>query len=133
MSKTILIDTHIFLWMRAAPDNLTKTERAIIDAAPRRCVSIVSLWELALLVMLGRIDHDPRLFSPPQGVELLALLPSHCLELIGLPQIHRDPFDRMLIAQARVEGLSLLTRDGKIASYGRAGATLATNEPPDAI
>ncbi len=128
-----MLDTHIFLWMRAAPAKLTEKERALIDTAPRRAVSIVSLWEIALLVSLGRIDTDPRLFSLPQGVELLPLIPSHCLELIGLPQIHRDPFDRMLIAQARVEGLIMITRDSKIFDYGSAGATLAFVEPPDPV
>jgi PIN domain nuclease of toxin-antitoxin system len=133
MSKALLLDTHIFLWMRAAPGKLTEPERVLIDAAPRRTISIVSLWEIALLVSLGRIDNDPRLFSLPQGVELLPLLQSHCLEIIGLPQIHRDPFDRMLIAQARAEGLLLVTRDSKIAEYGRAGAALAFIEPSVSI
>jgi PIN domain nuclease of toxin-antitoxin system len=127
MPKALLLDTHIVLWMRAEPGKLAERERAAIDRAPRRCISVVTLWEIALLVGLGRIDDDPRLFAVPQGVELLPLLPAHCQALIGLPQIHRDPFDRMLIAQARVEGLMLVTRDDKIASYGRAGAvTLRT-------
>ncbi len=124
MPKALLLDTHIFLWMRRESGKLTQQERSAIDTAPRRTVSVVSLWEIALLVSLGRIDNDPRLFSIPHGIELLPLLPGHCAELIGLPQIHRDPFDRMLIAQARVEGLTLATRDTKIASYGRAGAAV---------
>ena len=122
MSKAVLLDTHIFLWIRAEPSKLLEQERMAIDAAPRRMVSMVSLWEIALLISLGRIDSDPRLFALPQGVESLPVLPSHCQELTGLPQIHRDPFDRMLIAQARVENLVLVTRDLKIASYGQAGA-----------
>ena len=71
-----------------------------------------------MLISLGRIDNDPRLFTPPPGIETLPILPRHCQALIDLPQIHRDPFDRMLIAQARVENAVLLTRDGKIAAYG---------------
>lgn len=122
MSKALLLDTHIFLWMRADPDRLLTRERQVIDAAPRRTVSAVTFWEIALLVSLGRIEADPRLFGVPQGVELLPVLPGHCQELTGLPQLHRDPFDRMLIAQARAEGLLLVTRDSKIATYGRAGA-----------
>ena len=129
MSKALLLDTHIYVWLRATPAKLTELERIAIDAAPRRCVSIISLWEIALLVQLGRIDEDPRLFSLPQGLDLLSLLPGHCVELIGLPQIHRDPFDRMLIAQARAENLKLLTRDAKIASYGAAGAAIADLQP----
>ena len=124
MSKAVLLDTHIFLWIRAEPSKLVKQERMAIDAAPRRMVSMVSLWEIALLIGLGRIDNDPRLFTLPQGIDSLPVLPSHCQELIGLPQIHRDPCDRMLIAQARIENLVLVTRDLKIASYGQAGAAI---------
>ena len=129
MNKALLLDTHIFLWMRAEPGKLTNQERSVIDAAPRRAVSVVSFWEIALLAGLGRIDSDPRLFTLPQGIEMLPLLPGHCQELVSLPQSHRDPFDRMLIAQARVEGLALVTRDAKIASYGRSGAVIAIREP----
>jgi PIN domain nuclease of toxin-antitoxin system len=117
--------------MRAAPDRLTKRERAAIDAAPRRTVSVASLWEIALLTSLGRIDNDPRLFIMPYGVESLPLLSDHCHELINLPHIHRDPFDRMLIAQARIENLLLVTRDAKIASYGRDGAATAVLGPTE--
>lgn len=125
MPKAVLLDTHIFLWIRAEPGKLIKQERMAIDAAPRRMVSMVSLWEIALLISLGRIDSDPRLFTLPLGVESLPILPSHCQELTSLPQVHRDPFDRMLIAQARIENLVLVTRDSKIASYGQAGAAIA--------
>jgi PIN domain nuclease of toxin-antitoxin system len=133
MSKALLLDTHIFLWIRIEPGKLTERERSGLDAAPRRTVSIVSLWEIALLASLGRIENDPRLFVLPQGIELLPLLPDHCKELIGLPQIHRDPFDRMLIAQARVENLILMTRDSTIASYGPAGAAVALLDPRGSV
>lgn len=118
MSKALLLDTHIFLWMRAEPGKLTEPERSALDAAPLRLVSVVSFWEIALLISLGRIDNDPRLFTPPPGIETLPILPRHCQALIDLPQIHRDPFDRLLIAQARVENAVLLTRDATIAAYG---------------
>lgn len=122
-SHGLLLDTHILLWMRASPDKLTDGERLAIAEAPVRLVSAVTLWEIALLISLGRIDADERLFTPPTGINLLPVQPRHCRELIGLPQIHRDPFDRMLIAQARTEGLILVTRDEKIRAYGLAGAT----------
>ena len=126
MPKAVLLDTHIFLWMRVDPGKLTERERSAIDSAPRCAVSVVSFWEIALLVSLGRIGNDSQLFSVPQGIDLLPLLTDHCVELIVLPQFHRDPFDRMLIAQARVEGLTLVTRDTKIISYGRGGASVLT-------
>lgn len=74
---------------------------------------------------LGRIGKDPRLFSIPLGFDLLPVAPPHCLELVHLPSHHRDPFDRILIAQARTDDLTLLTRDEKILSYGADGARCA--------
>jgi PIN domain nuclease of toxin-antitoxin system len=88
-------------------------------------VSAVSLWEIAILAGLGRIPADDRLYTLPQGLELLPVEARHCREVFSLPQIHRDPFDRMLIAQARTDDLVLLTRDTKIIGYGAAGATCA--------
>ncbi len=111
--------------MRADPAKLLPSERLSIDQAPCRLVSIVTFWEVAILINLGRIEADQRLFTVPQGVDLLTIRPEHCQDLAGLPQLHRDPFDRMLIAQARIEGLLLLTRDTKIINYGPAGASIA--------
>lgn len=128
MSRAVLLDTHIFLWVLAEPTRLTAMERQAIDLSSRRYVSAVTYWEIAMLISLGRIDHDQRLFSPVGGIGLLPVLPDHCRILMDLPQIHRDPFDRMLIAQARAEGLSLLTRDSKIIGYGTAGAMIASAE-----
>jgi PIN domain nuclease of toxin-antitoxin system len=89
-------------------------------------VSAVSLWEIANLMALDRIAQDERLLVVPDGFELLPLLPDHCRSLVALPQRHRDPFDRMLVAQARAERLSLLTRDRAIIAYGAAGADVLT-------
>lgn len=125
MSKAILLDTHILLWLRAQPAFLTEGERRLINEAQVRYVSAASLWEIAILVSLGRIPEDERLFGLPQGLELLPIVSHHCKALTALPHIHRDPFDRMLIAQAKSDDLLLLTRDTKIVSYGRAGANIA--------
>jgi PIN domain nuclease of toxin-antitoxin system len=118
----LLLDTHILLWMRASPGKLTEAERTAIESATVRLISAVTFWEIAILIGLGRIEADDRLYTIPPGCDLLAVQPRHCRELASLPPIHRDPFDRMLIAQARVEGLHLVTRDEKIRGYGRAGA-----------
>lgn len=117
MSKSVLLDTHIYLWMRACPERLLPAERRLIDKAVIRYVSAVSIWEIALLIGFGRIDGDTRLFTPPDGLDLLPIQPAHCQALLGLPPLHRDPFDRMLIAQARADKLTLITRDAKIREY----------------
>lgn len=124
MSHSILLDTHVLLWLRGPAGVLTERERRLIDNAPVRFVSAATFWEIGILTGLGRIPHDDRLFSLLPGLELLPVEPRHCRELVSLPPIHRDPFDRMLIAQARADDLLLLTRDAKIASYGRAGPRL---------
>jgi PIN domain nuclease of toxin-antitoxin system len=125
MSRAVLLDTHIFLWLRLAPERLTAGERRAIDNAPCRYISAVSLWEIAILIGLGRVENDPRLLDPPGGIDLLAIDAAHCRELLGLPVLHKDPFDRMLIAQARADSLLLITRDAQITAYGRAGAAIA--------
>lgn len=117
MSVPILLDTHILLWIRIAPNKLSKAERAVLDEAPSRHVSTITFWELAVLMSLGRLARDEELLAVPEGFEGLDITARHARELLLLPALHRDPFDRMLIAQARVERLALLTRDKQIGSY----------------
>jgi PIN domain nuclease of toxin-antitoxin system len=124
----ILVDTHLVLWARIAPERLTTGERRALDDARACYVSAVSLWEIAILIALGRIARDHRLLAVPDGFDLLPVLPDHCRVLVTLPRRHRDPFDRMLIAQARAEHLVLLTRDKAIIAYGAAGADVVTFE-----
>jgi PIN domain nuclease of toxin-antitoxin system len=91
----------------------------VLSAASVRFVSVVTLWEIATLIRLGRIADDERLLDLPTGFDLLPVQPEHCREYAKLQQIHRDPFDRMLIAQAKTERVPLITRDRNIALYGR--------------
>ena len=126
MIAAVLVDTHLVLWARIAPELLAPGERALLDQARSRYVSAVSLWETAILMALGRIAADPRLLAVPDGFDLLPVLPDHCRALVALPRRHRDPFDRMLIAQARAERLALMTRDRAIIAYGAAGAYVVT-------
>jgi PIN domain nuclease of toxin-antitoxin system len=118
----LLVDTHLVLWARIAPERLTTGERRALDDARSCYVSAVSLWEITILMALGRIGQDERLLAVPDGFDLLPVLPDHCNVLVALPRLHRDPFDRMLIAQARAEHIALLTRDRAIIAYGTAGA-----------
>jgi PIN domain nuclease of toxin-antitoxin system len=120
----VLVDTHILLWARITPDKLSAQEREALDAARVRFVSAVTLWQIAILMNLGRVGSDVRLLDVPNSFELLPIRPEHCKTLISLPQLHRDPFDRMLIAQARAEEIGLLTRDDALAGYGPQGAVI---------
>jgi PIN domain nuclease of toxin-antitoxin system len=104
-----------------APERLAVGERRALDTARSCYLSAATIWEIAILTTLGRIGRDDRFFAIPDGFNLLPILPHHCRALVALPQRHRDPFDRMLIAQARAEGLALLTRDRQIIAYGSDG------------
>ena len=117
MTAALLIDTHVLLWTRTGPERLTPGERQVIEAAPIRYISCVSLWEFAILIGLGRIEVDERLMDVPDGYDLLPIKPDHCKAVATLPRHHRDPFDRMLVAQAQTERVSLLTRDRVIEAY----------------
>jgi PIN domain nuclease of toxin-antitoxin system len=113
----ILVDTHILLWARTRPEILQSGELRAIEAARTRYVSAVSLWEFAILISLGRIEANPHLMDAPEGFDLLPIQPAHCQSFASLPRLHGDPFDRMLIAQAQTEQLSLLTRDRVMLRY----------------
>ena len=126
MTAALLVDTHLVLWARIAPERLTTGERWTLDEARSCYVSAVSLWEIAILMVLHRVSRDERLLAVPDGFDLLPVLPDHCRALLALPQRHPDPFDRMLIAQARAEHLTLLTRDQAIIAYGTEGADVLT-------
>ena len=126
MIAALLVDTHLVLWARIAPERLTAGERRALDDARSCYMSAVSLWEIAILMALDRVAQDQRLLMVPEGFELLPVLPDHCKALVALPRRHRDPFDRMLIAQARSERLALLTRDRAIIAYGSEGADVVT-------
>jgi PIN domain nuclease of toxin-antitoxin system len=122
LTAAVLVDTHIVLWVRIAPERLTAPERRALETAHFRYVGGVTLWEIAILMTLDRVDRDQRLFDIPDGFDLLPIQPEHCTALITLPKLRRDPFDRMLIAQARAEDMPVLTRDKAIIAYRRHGA-----------
>jgi PIN domain nuclease of toxin-antitoxin system len=117
VTSPILVDTHLILWLRVAPQQLTRGERSALDNAPLRQVSIVSLWEIAIMVTVGRIPSDDHLLETPVGFDLLPVSEQHCKAYAALPMHHRDPFDRMLIAQAQSERVPLLTRDRAMTAY----------------
>jgi PIN domain nuclease of toxin-antitoxin system len=120
----ILLDTHAFLWWIGGDRRLSARARKLIaDGRNELLLSAASGWEIALKVGLGRIDLPAPLdrFLGEQlrlnGIETLPIQMSHALGAQGLPSLHRDPFDRMLVVQARMEKLGILTRDSQIAQY----------------
>jgi PIN domain nuclease of toxin-antitoxin system len=120
-----LLDTHTAIWALDTPEKLTPTARNAVLAGPN-VLSVVSYWEVLLKCMKGTLDvGDPRIWWFDALEQLAAtplpLRPQHIAGVYGLPPIHKDPFDRMLIAQATVEGLALVSNDGEIARYASKG------------
>lgn len=116
----LLLDTHIVLWWLADDPRLSPRHRELLHDTERRVfVSSVSVAEISIEVSLGKLDAPAGTVDAvvESGFELLAFEASHAEELRELPWHHRDPFDRMLIAQARVEKLALLTVDERISHY----------------
>jgi len=113
----------LLLWAAADPDRLpTDARRMILDEASIVNFSAASIWEIAIKASLGREDFeaDPKRLRAALiegGWNELAVTGEHAADMIDLPPIHKDPFDRMLIAQARVEGLALITSDAAVARY----------------
>ncbi len=117
----LLLDTHALLWWLAEPTRLSvKTRSLIADRGTRVLVSAASAWEIAIKRTLGRLDCPANLEAilDEQGFEALPISIAHALEVATLPLHHADPFDRILVAQARIEGLGIVTADARIADYG---------------
>lgn len=115
----LLLDTHIFLWWRGEPSRLTSKVRDSIATADIVFVSVASAWEAAIKVSLGRLDLPDTIEAGvlASGFEKLLITFSHAERVAGLPPHHRDPFDRMLVAQAQAEGLTLVTHDRLLEPY----------------
>jgi len=117
----LLLDTHIVLWALAEPAKLARPARTALEEAENVVfVSVVSGWEIAIKRGLGKLEAPDDLEAAirMQGFEPLLMTFHHAEQAGGLPPHHRDPFDRMLIAQAQAEGLVLVTRDPDIPRYG---------------
>ena len=119
----LLLDTHVLLWAAGAPRRLSPAARALLeDEANELLFSAASLWEVAIKQQLGREDFraDARLLRRgllDNGYAELPVTSAHATAFDLLPPLHKDPFDRMLIAQAVVEGIMLLTADANLARY----------------
>lgn len=119
----LLLDTHLLLWAAGSPEKLPVAAAPLLeDPGNQLFFSAASLWEIAIKRGLGRADFrvDPRLLRRglvDNGYREVAITSEHALQVDGMAPIHKDPFDRLLVAQATVEGVTLLTSDEVVARY----------------
>lgn len=121
----VLLDTHAFLWAIAGHKRLSKSAReTFLDGNNRLFFSAASMWEICLKISLKKLSLKSGWYKKIQNemstnaIQWLPIEMAHCAELARLPFHHRDPFDRMLVIQAKYEDLKLLTPDVRLAAYG---------------
>ena len=114
-----LLDTHTLLWARSVPDRLSGEALAVLQSTESILhVSMASLWECAIKTAIGKLAVPEGFYRIVAGdYEILGIEVAHVEVCAGLPLHHRDPFDRLLVAQAQLGGLTLVTRDRNIAMY----------------
>jgi PIN domain nuclease of toxin-antitoxin system len=120
-AQSFLLDTHTLIWALDRPESLSVSARNAASTGPN-VLSVASFWEVMIKSMKGKLDvGDPRIWwleaLQQLAATVLPLRPEHVVAVHGLPPIHKDPFDRILLAQATVEGLALVSMDGEVAQY----------------
>jgi PIN domain nuclease of toxin-antitoxin system len=120
----LLIDTHILIWFLEGNKSLSKPRRQII-INPRNdvLVSIAALWEMAIKISLGKLTLSQPFADvikqiAAEDIDILPISPEHTLQVSTLPFHHRDPFDRIIVAQAQVENLPVMSNDAEFGNYG---------------
>jgi PIN domain nuclease of toxin-antitoxin system len=119
----VLLDTHVFLWLHTEPERLGERLPMLEDARNDLLVSAVSSWEIAIKYGLGRLalPEPPERYVPKRlrsmGAESVAIEHAHALAVAKLPKLHGDPFDRLLVAQAGLLKVPILTADAEIRQY----------------
>ncbi|MBN2062434.1 MAG: type II toxin-antitoxin system VapC family toxin [Deltaproteobacteria bacterium] len=119
----LLLDTHILLWAAGQPERLSESTRTLLTIPENSLFfSAASIWEIVIKLGLGREDfkidpHRLRKMLVVHGYMELPVTAEHALRVDSLPLLHKDPFDRLLIAQARSEGMLLITGDASVAQY----------------
>lgn len=116
----MLIDTHILLWILSDDPRLTPKARKTLQGATDVYVSVASIWEIAIKRGLGKIDVDVeelRSSIALSGINEIPVTSEHVLGLLDLEPIHKDPFDRLIVAVAKTEPMKLMTADRKVAAY----------------
>ena len=121
-SRRLLLDTHAWLWWQADDARLGPQTRGLLQRASEVRFSAASAWEIAIKMAIGKLtlpnDADISAELESSGFLALPVEIAHAQDVQRLPPLHGDPFDRMLLAQARVEGLALITADRQLAAYG---------------
>ncbi|MFD4275957.1 type II toxin-antitoxin system VapC family toxin [Streptomyces cyaneofuscatus] len=115
----LLLDTHVILWWLEDSDELSDQVKDLLDTEPSVHLSAVSAWEIAIKQSLGKLDGPDDLAERVRDSQFTALpiTAGHGVRAGRLPAMHRDPFDRILIAQAQIEGMTIVTRDQRIPQY----------------
>lgn len=115
----LLLDTHVVIWWLADDPTLSDTLKSVLDSEPDVYLSPVTVWEIAIKQAAGKIKEPADLAERLRnsGFKELSVTSEHAVAAGQLPMIHRDPFDRMLVAQARCADLMLVTRDADIRKY----------------
>lgn len=116
----VLLDTHLLLRALSSPEKLSKRARQRIESSDVYA-SAASIWEVTIKSALGKLEADPNEVLAgvgPAGFNHLSIVGGHAAKVAGLPPIHKDPFDRLLVAQARFEPMILLTDDELLSGYG---------------
>jgi PIN domain nuclease of toxin-antitoxin system len=116
----VLLDTHVLLRLLADSRRVDREVKALIDRADAY-VSVASIWEISIKAALGKLDVQPTdvlKALDPSGFSLLSIQGEHAARVYELGPHHQDPFDRLLIAQAQLESMTLLTKDEALAAYG---------------
>lgn len=119
----LLLDTHVFLWLQTKPERLGQRLAIVEDVHNELLLSAASAWEIAIKHALGRLPlPEPPADYVPERIRLIGARPvpvehAHALAVAALPSLHRDPFDRLLIAQAQALDATLLTADATVDGY----------------
>lgn len=117
---SLLLDSHVLLWVLADdPTLLARTRKRLATTRERVLVSAATVWEIRIKAMLGKLSVPEDLLVQVEaaGLVFLPITPQHADSAGSLPRHHDDPFDRMLVAQAQTEGLTVVTRDRRFAAY----------------
>lgn len=120
----LLLDTHCWLWAEARPDELNEPARRVVASGATECLlSAASAWEISIKIAINklRLPEPAARYVPSRlaanGIGELPITTAHALHAGELPPHHRDPFDRLIVAQARLEGLTLVTADAVLLEY----------------